>query len=234
MGKMCSICGKPSGFYPLCNNCFKLRDSGEVLKCEECGKWHYKDKPCDCEPEEYEEVEEAIEEDKEKVSSCLICDKEANGYMFCRECYYKYKNKVILLQITNCSKITLLDESYEGKYTCVDGHIVKSKSERDIDNYLYYNGIRHAYEKAFPIDDNKDHDLHPDFYLPEQNIYIEHWGYDDSNLKYKEEKEYKIKIYSERGITLLCTNEVDDAGDINAALDRKLANCKKGQINFDK
>lgn len=35
----CQVCGKPSGYYPLCNVCFGLRDKKLVNKCEICGKW---------------------------------------------------------------------------------------------------------------------------------------------------------------------------------------------------
>ena len=37
MAKTCAICGKSSGIYPLCVSCFKLRDAGEIEKCEKCG-----------------------------------------------------------------------------------------------------------------------------------------------------------------------------------------------------
>ena len=38
-----------------------------------------------------------------------------------------------------------MDESYEGMFKCRDGHIVKSKSEREIDNYLFEKGIEPPY-----------------------------------------------------------------------------------------
>ena len=37
---VCQICGKKSGYYPLCNEHFKMRDKGLVAKCEKCKKWH--------------------------------------------------------------------------------------------------------------------------------------------------------------------------------------------------
>ena len=37
---VCQICGKKSGYYPLCNEHFKMRDKGLVAKCEECKKWY--------------------------------------------------------------------------------------------------------------------------------------------------------------------------------------------------
>ncbi len=225
----CQICGNTSGFYPLCKNCFKLKDENKIEKCEKCNTWHFTDKSCKCE-------KKVVALDAEKTqNSCIICKSDTEGFLFCKKCYHKYKNKIILLKISRCTEIELMDEAYEGKYICADGHIVKSKSERDIDNYLYYNKIRHAYEKALPIDDNPDHDLHPDFYLPEyqgEEIWLEHWGYDESNQQYTEQKEYKLAQYKKAGITLICTDEKKDISDITAALDRKLKMRKKGEVNL--
>ena len=219
----CEFCGKPSGRYSLCRDCYELKENGEIEKCEDCGEWHYADEPCECESEDNGFV----------TTPCIICGAEANGYWFCRDCYRKYKNKEILLRIRNCTEVEFLDDTYEGKYICADGHIVKSKSEREIDNYLFSKGIFHVYEKPFPIDEDSAHDLHPDFYLPKEDIYIEFWGYDDTNIKYAESKNYKLDIYRKRKITLICMYEKTDAKDINTALDRKLALCEKGKINFE-
>jgi len=41
----CQICGAKSGFYPLCKNCFNLKDEGKVTKCEDCGIWKKGAKP---------------------------------------------------------------------------------------------------------------------------------------------------------------------------------------------
>ncbi len=43
---VCQICGKKSGFYPLCAEHFRMRDDGLVIKCKECGKWHLKAEGC--------------------------------------------------------------------------------------------------------------------------------------------------------------------------------------------
>lgn len=36
----CQICGKKAGYYPLCKECNKLKESGKVTKCIDCGKWN--------------------------------------------------------------------------------------------------------------------------------------------------------------------------------------------------
>ncbi|MCR4661800.1 MAG: hypothetical protein K5765_07390 [Clostridia bacterium] len=166
---------------------------------------------------------------------CISCGKETKpGFFFCGACYKKYKDKRLLVEIKNCRDITLLDDSYEGMYTCKDGHIVKSKSERDIDNYLFEHGIPHAYEKAIAIDSDESHDIHPDFFLPNFNgkgdVYIEHWGFNENNLTYTKSKNYKMKIYKEKGLTIISTTE-KDIQDIETSLKRKLDFFKEGQIN---
>jgi hypothetical protein len=42
---VCQICGKNSGFYPICIDCNKLKEEGKVTKCESCGKWKKDSKP---------------------------------------------------------------------------------------------------------------------------------------------------------------------------------------------
>ena len=253
MAKTCVICGKPSGMYPLCVEHLKAKNDGSVVKCEECKTWHYVDKPCKCnttanttEPaKEYKEKEIATHSaspDKptpvevkfiNNEGCCLTCGKPAEGKMFCKSCYHKYKNKTLLVKISKCDTLEVLDESYEGIYVCKDGHVVKSKSERDIDNYLFDKQIRHVYEKEIRMFDGTP--IHPDFYLPDRNAYIEHWGYDESNIKYTETKNMKMDFYHKKGLTLICTYEKSDAKDIESALDWKLDpnNYKQGEVNFE-
>lgn len=124
----------------------------------------------------------------------------------------------------------ILESGYESKITCDDGHPVKSQQEAMIDNYLFGHNIRHVYEKPFPIDGNPEHDLHPDFYLPELDIYIEHFGI-TGNKRYEETKEYKLPHYKKAGITLICTTG-KDISNLSANLERKLKFCEKGKINY--
>lgn len=164
----------------------------------------------------------------------------SDGLLFCSKCYHKYKNKELLFRITNCSSIELLDEDYEGRYTCKDGHVVKSKSEREIDNYLFEHGILHAYERELPYGASEKEILHPDFCLPNylgegKDVYIEHWGYNENNIQYTKTKKFKMPIYQKLGITLVCTYEKSDMGKIDTVLNRKLnkAFIKESQINFE-
>lgn len=39
MAKVCQICNKPSGMYPLCIEHMKLKNEGKVVKNEKLNKW---------------------------------------------------------------------------------------------------------------------------------------------------------------------------------------------------
>lgn len=57
---------------------------------------------------------------------------------------------------------------------------LKSQQEVMIANFLFMNGIRYAYEKPYEHETaDKDYRQYkPDFYLPDHDIYIEHFGVD--------------------------------------------------------
>ena len=42
----CKVCGAESGKYPLCRVCNTKKDRGEIIKCAQCGNWHYVNTPC--------------------------------------------------------------------------------------------------------------------------------------------------------------------------------------------
>ncbi len=258
MGKTCQICGANSGMYPLCVKHLQMKTEGKVIKCPECGKWHLAKEDCTCQqnqpikPEKtkstiVEETNQTITVDSNNKSKCITCGKQTDGLLFCTSCYHKYKNKELLFKITNCTSVELLDADYEGRYTCKDGHIVKSKSEREIDDYLFEHGIPHAYERELPYGGTEKEVLHPDFYLKNylgegNDVCIEHWGYNENNIQYTKTKKFKMPIYEklckeskEPTITLICTYEKTDMGKIDTVLDRKLNKqfITLGKINYE-
>ena len=207
----CEICGNNSGKYPLCKTCYN--------KVKEYAEENY----LDYAEEDYDEDEFDDDYDLYSPGECIICNEEKADpdFIFCPDCYRKYRNKELILSIINAREIKVLESRYYNRYKCNDGHYVKSKSERDIDNFLNKYHIRHYYEPELSIDDNPDHSIHPDFYLPQQDLYIEHWG-KDNDKQYRESMEYKLDIYRKRKITLICTYEDEDMEDIEGTLKRKL------------
>ncbi len=85
-----------------------------------------------------------------------------------------------------------------------DGHMVRSRAEVLIDNWLYMQGLVHAYERRLPIEE----ECYCDFYLPGgKGVYIEFWGR-ESDPKYRERKTVKQAIYAKHGLRLI---ELGDA-----------------------
>ena len=84
-----------------------------------------------------------------------------------------------------------------------DGHYVRSKPEKQIDDWLYANRIVHAYETAIPGAKRCD------FEIPRENgsIYIEYWGL--NSRSYLRDKKAKQKIYKEHDLKLIELEQKD-------------------------
>lgn len=237
----CVICNEKTKGYAFCRNCWNQHTEEELISILNRTSEVKTD-----EKEAGDPVAPAVENNKiitineSNKAKCITCGKQTDGLLFCASCYHKYKSKQLLFRITNCSNVELLEEEYEGRYTCKDGHVVKSKSERDIDNYLFEHGISHAYERELPYGASEKEVIRPDFYLPNylgegKHVYIEHWGYNENNIQYTKTKKFKIAIYKDLKITLVCTYEKTDVDKIDAVLDRKLNPhfIKENEINFE-
>lgn len=87
---------------------------------------------------------------------------------------------------------------YPEQLKCLDGHIVKSRGELIIDNYLYRLKIKHIYEGEVIVN---DHVMKYDWYLPDFDVYIEYWGY--YGKEYLDRKEEKIRLYKEGNLQLI-------------------------------
>lgn len=85
-----------------------------------------------------------------------------------------------------------------------DGHYVRSRAEILIDDFLYKNGIVHAYERRVNIDE----DMYCDFYIPAQKLYIEFWGIEE-NKQYVERKKKKLELYAKYNLKLIEVNNSD-------------------------
>lgn len=241
----CVICHAKTNGYAFCRNCFQEYDNDELLNILN----DKKTTPTETNllPQEIESEKEpsptenshTITINSENKSKCITCGRKTDGVLFCGQCYHKYKNRQLLFRIKNCTDVELLDDSYEGKYDCDDGHVVKSKSEALIDNYLFSHNIKHTYETDFVYGSKKEDILKPDFTLPNylgdgKDVYIEHWGYNENNITYTKTKKFKMPIYKINKITLVCIYE-SDISNLNSALTRKLNKeyIKLSEINFE-
>ena len=98
---------------------------------------------------------------------------------------------------------------YPMTYRCKDGHYVRSKAERIIDDSLFEAQILHVYEKRVVNEDNEE-EYYPDFYLPfegktfgkEKGIYIEFFGLED-NDKYMKTELKKLAYYKSKGFDVI-------------------------------
>lgn len=216
----CPICGEPTyklyGNYrkdSLCAKHGKMANAGEIVQCTDCGKWHKADEPCDCQYVDFPQPTNSL--------TCLLCGEDSNGKHFCRSCYAKYKDKAIDIRIKNCKDVEILDKYGNATIQCKDGRKVRSKSEKVISDFLFDYKIRAVYEKPvyYYPPNGETITLHPDFYLPDYDLYIEHNGY--SGKKYSETKSFTEDIYKKLGYKVIITSE-DDIANIDACLKPKL------------
>jgi len=139
--------------------------------------------------EEYNKLKENYEilrKNYEKLYSYL------NSTSFFRNNLRKY----ILHNSPNIKNFNYKDTLYNSrKYVCLDGQIVRSKTEREIYNYLILNGVKVKYEAPFYF--NGKIIFRPDFYLPEYKLYIEYFGRNyGEDPKYDDTRNFKTLWYS--------------------------------------
>ncbi|WP_226669720.1 UvrD-helicase domain-containing protein [Metabacillus litoralis] len=103
----------------------------------------------------------------------------------------------------------------KNQYMTYSGETVKSIEEFIIANFLFLNGISYKYEHPYPFHEENQTYRHykPDFYLPDYDLYIEHFGITENNtapwLSKIEEAKYidgivwKRSKHKEHGTTLI-------------------------------
>lgn len=94
--------------------------------------------------------------------------------------------------------------SEETAFRTRDGHLVRSKAEKIIDNWLYSHNVIHAYEPRIPIEEA----VYSDFYLPSGKVYIEYWGL-EGDEKYRQRQQEKREIYKKYDFNLLELTDSD-------------------------
>jgi len=93
---------------------------------------------------------------------------------------------------------------FPAEHRTQDGHLVRSRAEVLIDNWLYMQKIVHAYERKLPIEE----DVYCDFYLPSGQVYIEYWGMED-DPKYQKRQQAKRSIYQKYNLGLIELTDAD-------------------------
>ncbi len=118
----------------------------------------------------------------------------------------------ILLTIS-IYKLVLLIQKWQGKryqpdkatkFTCGDGHVVRSKGEMIIDNWLTQQGIAHDYEHTIWV---YGRPIKYDWCLPESKTYIEYWGF--GGKAYMRRKKEKLKLYKSGHVSLISIEDTD-------------------------
>ncbi|MBQ1943079.1 MAG: hypothetical protein II368_05505 [Clostridia bacterium] len=226
---VCPICGEPTFVYMgnarkdrLCKKHGMMKKNGEIEE-KEGGIFVEVSTGKILNPPPAKEVKK--EEKFTQELTCLICGEPSNGKHFCLSCYHNYKDKSIDLRITNCKEIKILDQYGNLSIECDDGRRVRSRAEALISNFFYNNRIRSVYEKTVYYTDpqtGEDKTLHPDFYLPDYDLYIE---YNEIKKKsYLKSKEYTKKIYEMLGFKVL----IMDDQDLNS-----IASCLKPKLKLN-
>ena len=87
-----------------------------------------------------------------------------------------------------------------------------------IDNWLYYAGHAHAYERRVVLGDKEV--MYPDFYLPSHRVYIEYWGM-ESDPRYRDRMAKKRAIYAKSSSNLVELVD-EDIGRLDDVLPQRL------------
>ena len=113
----------------------------------------------------------------------------------------------------------------------LNGEPVKSFEELTLANYLAAQGVRYTYEKPyeFPTATQEYRQYHPDFHLPDYDVYIEHFALNEQGLappgwtRYAEEAEWKRRTHADHKTKLIETFSWQyRKGTLEATLEKQL------------
>jgi hypothetical protein len=229
---ICPICGEPTNVYMgkarkdrLCKKHGKMKNDG-LIDINNDGFFFDIFTGTLLNPPKSKEKTETAKEIKNVSDelTCIICGEPSNGKHFCIKCYKKFRERTISIEVKGCTEFTVTDAYGNRDTKTANGLYVRSLSEKIIYDELFRRGIKCEYERTVTYKDEKGEikELHPDFYLTDYKLYIEHWGYLDSrNKEYEESKKYKEAIYNAKGYRLAATTS-QDIKDIQATIERLL------------
>lgn len=99
---ICPICGEVTSSYmghyrkdKLCKKHANEFKNGQIIQCDNCGKWHEVGKPCKCGKIYFTELP------IEGFNKCIACGTGTNGYAFCKKCFKKYTENEMLAMLNN-------------------------------------------------------------------------------------------------------------------------------------
>jgi very-short-patch-repair endonuclease len=87
-----------------------------------------------------------------------------------------------------------------GGHVTMNREVVRSKPELRIANFLFKRGVRYLYEPQLE-------GATPDFYLPDSNVVLEHWGME--HTRYRRRRAEKTAMYKSRGYLVVETEKID-------------------------
>ncbi len=103
------------------------------------------------------------------------------------------------------------------KYQTRSGIRVRSKIEKIIADFLFHENIRFVYEPRVCL---RGLAIRPDFYLPDYDLFYEHFGLADE--QYQRAAAAKVARYQQAGVLFVYTT-VDDEPDIEDVIVDQLA-----------
>ncbi len=166
-------------------------------------------------------IREAVRLQQENARhKCLRCGREATSEehnrsqqafqrTFCDACFDE-----VYLDRRNFDTKVELSKTIAAKA----GRLVQSDGERLIADWLAAHHIAYRYDERYRI--LNGHAIHPDFYLPELDVYIEYWGMDTADYKIGMLK--KQQLYQQKGKRLISIHPPDKP-NLDTILRRKLA-----------
>lgn len=144
----------------------------------------------------------------------------------------KNKSNINIFQQTNNEILRDEDSNTKILLRTIDGHKVKSRGEKIIDDILFTNRIPHAYSMTVAeIDTKIDRSIECDWFIPiigsGKGIYIEYWGMDKQD--YNDNKKEKTELYKKYELPLIQIekDEIDDSQALNIRIRREINSLAK-------
>ena len=107
--------------------------------------------------------------------------------------------------LKDLSKLFSEEKEYGTPSRTLQGEVVRSRSEQRIADYFTHNGIRYVYEWKAQTNALifKRTFAHPDFYLPDFNVYVEYWGLLGASKEYERNMKWKMAQYHRNNIRFI-------------------------------